>query len=329
MKYDFLIVGAGFYGCVCANQLSAKGYRVKLIDKRNHIGGNCFTELKDNIVIHKYGAHIFHTYNKEIWDFVNRFSKFNSYKHRVIAHIAKGEFVIPRPLSCILSHEEIIELFFKPYSIKQWGRKWEDLPHFVKCRVPQKRQNESEQYFMDTYQGIPIGGYTGIFEQMIDDERVDFETNIDYCKDKNNLSNIAKYIIFTGKIDEFFDYCYGELEYRSLIFENSFIKNATYQDAAVVNYPDIQDSWIRIVEHKLFDYNGQRDTWITKEFPICHNKEINEPFYSFGDNKNIVLYKKYHLLRPSNVFFGGRLGGYQYYDMDKVILSALNFCEEF
>jgi len=346
--YDYLIVGAGFFGAVFANL--AKNKKVLVIDKRNHIGGNCYTENIDGINIHKYGAHIFHTSNKNVWEFVNRFANFNGYVHQITANY-QGEFYnLPFNMNTFYQlwktktpHEamnkineqkfkgepknleeqalnlvgkDIYEKLIKGYTEKQWGRRATELPSFIIQRVP-LRFTFDNGYYNDVYQGIPVGGYTKLFENML--KGIEVRLNTNYTKE---LDSLADKIIFTGPIDEFFDYSFGALEYRSLRFETEILECENFQGCAVMNYTDSETPFTRIIEHKHFEGTKSSKTVITREYP----KIGDEAYYPINDAKNDALYKKYSELAKTagNIIFGGRLGMYKYYDMDDCIEAAMS-----
>lgn len=357
--YNYLIVGAGLFGAVFAHEAAKKGKKCLVIDKRSHIGGNIYTEEIEGINVHKYGAHIFHTSNKEIWDYINKFAEFNRYTNSPIA-IYKDELYnlpfnmntfnklwgVTKPEEAKAKIEEekknanitepknleeqaislvgqtIYEKLVKGYTEKQWGRKGVELPSFIIKRLP-VRFTYDNNYFNDKYQGIPIGGYTQIIEKMLDGTEV--KLNCDFFEDRENLESIAEKIIFTGPIDKYYDYCYGELEYRSLRFETEILDMENYQGNAVVNFTEYEIPYTRIIEHKHFEYGAQAKTVITKEYPDSWNKE-KEAYYPINDEKNNSLYEKYAKLAKTDkkAIFGGRLGTYKYYDMDKVIKEALD-----
>ena len=357
MKYDYIIVGAGLFGSVCAYELNKKGKKVLVIDKRNHIGGNIYTENVNNINVHKYGAHIFHTSNKDIWDYINQFAEFNNYINSPIANY-KGEIYnlpfnmntfnkiwkdVITPKDAIEHIEEekfkgvptnleeqaislvgktIYEKLIKEYTEKQWGKDCKELPTFIIKRLP-VRFTYNNNYFNDKYQGIPIGGYTNIIKKMLNNIDVKLET--DFLENKKEYLSKCTKIIYTGKIDEYYDYCFGELEYRSLKFEEELLLINNFQGNAVVNYTSHDKPYTRIIEHKHFEGNDNNNwTIITKEYPQTYEKG-KEAYYTINNDKNNNLYKKYENLAKvdKNVIFGGRLGTYKYYDMDKTIEEAL------
>lgn len=360
-KYDYLIVGSGLYGCICAHELNKAGKTVLVIEKRKHIGGNVFTENINGIQVHKYGAHIFHTNDKKIWDYVNSFVEFNRFTNSPIANYKGVLYNLPfnmntfyqlwgvkTPAEAIniiekqrqelngkepenleekaisLVGRDIYEKLIKGYTEKQWGRKATDLPAFIISRLP-VRMTFDNNYFSDRYQGIPIGGYTQLAEKLLN--CIEVHLNVDFLKYKETLAEKASRIIYTGPIDEYYNYIFGQLDYRSLQFENEILNIENYQGNAVVNYTDIDVPFTRIIEHKHFDYVETMHTIITREFP----KEWmpgDEPYYPVNDKKNMNIFKKYRALSENNsekVHFGGRLAEYKYYDMHQVVSAALHF----
>ena len=355
--YDYLIVGSGFFGSICAHELNKKGYKVCVIEKRDHIGGNCYTSNKDNINVHEYGPHIFHTSNERVWDWINQFTSFNNFTLRTVANY-KGE-VYSLPFSMwtfskiynITHPHEFLEILkksynpnpknleecaislvgkkcykklIKGYTEKQWKKSAKDLPKEIIERLP-IRLTYDNNYFNNKYQGIPIGGYTKIFENLL--EGIDVKLNTDFFKDE-----LPKYkkLIYTGPIDKYFNYQYGPLEYKTVKFEHSQLQMKNYQGVAIMNYTDKKTPKTRTVEHKHFEGSESDVTWVTHEFPVDYVAEKNDPYYPVNDKLNNELYKKYKELsiKEKNVYFGGRLAEYKYYDMDKVILSTLNFIEQ-
>ena len=353
--YDYLIVGAGMFGSVCARELTDNGYRCLVIDKRNHIAGNAYTENLDGINVHKYGAHIFHTSNKKIWDYVNKFAEFNQYRHTVIANYENDIYPLPFNMftfnkiwgvttpndakkkiesqratenptnleeqSISLVGEDIYKILIKGYTEKQWGRKCKELPSSIIKRLP-VRFVWNNDYYDDVYQGIPIGGYTKMFEKML--EGIEVKTDIDYFINKNHWDSMANKVIFTGKIDEYYDYKFGELVYRSLKFYKKVLNEKDFQGNSVVNYTDGDVPYTRIIEHKHFEFGEQDNTVITYEYPDDWDK-TKVPYYPVNDAKNNKIYKKYKELADNDdkVVFGGRLAEYKYYDMHQVVGSAL------
>lgn len=356
--YDYLIVGAGLFGSVFAYEATKKGKTCLVVDKRKHIGGNVYTENIKGINVHKYGAHIFHTSNKMIWDYIQQFATFNRYTNSPIAIYKDEVYNLPfnmntfsklwgiktpqeakeiienqRKKSGIINPsnleeqaislvgKDIYEKLIKGYTQKQWGKFCDKLPSFIINRLP-VRFTYDNNYFNDLYQGIPVGGYTQIFEKMLASS--DVRLNCDYLKHRDELNAIAKKIIYTGMIDEYFDYCYGELEYRSLRFVTEILNMDNFQGNAVVNYTDADVPYTRIIEHKHFEYGTQDSTIITKEYPKTW-KRGDEPFYPINNEKNNILYSKYLTLakQEKNVVFGGRLGMYRYFDMHNIIERSL------
>ena len=368
MKYDYLVVGCGLYGVVFARQAANKGKKVLIIEKRNHIAGNIYTEEIEGINVHRYGPHIFHTNNKKVWNFINNFVEFNRYTNSPIAKYKDELFSLPFSMftfnkmwGCITPEEakkiineqkkeiqyepknleeqavslvgrDIFEKLIKGYTEKQWGRNCKNLPPFIIKRLP-VRYTYDNNYFNALYQGIPIGGYTKLIEKMLDG--IEVKLHEDYLKNRQYYNSIAEKIIYTGAIDAYFDYKLGTLEYRTVRFEDEILDVPNFQGNAIVNYTDKETLWTRIIEHKWFQFgkdengNDLPKTIISKEFSKEWTKN-DEPYYPVNDEKNNTLYLKYKNLaeQEKNVFFGGRLGEYKYYDMDKVIESALNFCEK-
>lgn len=356
--YDYLIVGAGLFGAVFAHEAYKKGRTCLVIDKRNNIGGNIYTESTEGINVHKYGAHIFHTSDKQIWDYVNRFAEFNNYinspvavykdelynlpfnmntfsrmwnirtpeqaKEIIASQIADLGITEPHNLeeqALSLVGRDVYEKLIKGYTEKQWGRDCRELPAFIIKRLPLRFVYDNN-YFNDRYQGIPIGGYTAIIEKML--EGIEVRTGTDYFDFIRDNKNIAKKTIFTGMIDEYYGYCYGPLQYRSVRFETEVLDCENYQGNAVVNYTDREVPYTRIIEHKHFEFGKQSKTVISREYS-SEWKQGMEPYYPVNNEENNALYEKYRELadKESNVIFGGRLGQYKYYDMDKVIAAAL------
>lgn len=361
--YNYLIVGAGLFGSVFAHEANKRGKSCLVIDKRDHIAGNIYTENVEGINVHKYGAHIFHTSNKMIWDYVNQFAEFNHYinspvavykdelynlpfnmntfsklwgirtpseaKERIQNQIKELNIGEPQNLeeqALSLVGTDVYEKLIKGYTEKQWGRSCTELPSFIIKRLP-LRFTYDNNYFNDPYQGIPKGGYTAIIEKML--EGIEVRTNTDYFELIKEQPNIAEKIVFTGMIDEFYEYQLGELQYRSLRFESEVLEEENYQGNAVVNYTERKVPYTRIIEHKHFEFGKQPHTVITREYSSEWEKG-SEPYYPINDEKNGSLYEKYRELaeKEANVIFGGRLGQYRYYDMDKVIESALQAIEK-
>ena len=362
MDYDYLIVGAGLFGSIFAHEMTKKGKKCLVIERRDHIGGNVYTKLEENINVHKYGAHIFHTDNKKVWEYINQFADFNRYTNSPVANYkgelynlpfnmntfyqmwgvktpeeakekideqkAESAFENPKNLeeqAISLIGKDIYEKLVKGYTEKQWGRKCDELPAFIIKRLP-VRYTFDNNYFNDLYQGIPIGGYTKIIEKML--EGIEVKLNTDFFDDKDKWLNIADKIIFTGMIDQYYDYCYGELEYRGLNFEFETLEMENYQGNAVINYTDAETPFTRIIEHKHFESSDSPKTIITREYPK-NWKKGDEAYYPLNDEKNSDLFKKYQILaeKEENVIFGGRLGMYQYFDMWQVIDEALKLVE--
>lgn len=355
--FDFLIVGAGLFGATFANLAKKAGKSVLVIDKRNHIAGNCYTESVEGINVHKYGAHIFHTSNKQVWDYVNSFVEFNRYTNSPVAKSSGKLYNLPfnmntfnqlwgvqTPAEATAKIEEqrkeagiseprnleeqalalvgrdIYETLIKEYTEKQWGRKCTELPPSIIRRLP-VRFTFDNNYFNDLYQGIPCGGYTALVEKMLDG--IEVRLNTDFIANRNELKSIADKIIYTGPIDEFFDYKFGYLEYRSLKFETEILDIPNYQGNAVINYIDRKYPYTRIIEHKHFEFGNQPKTVITREYPDSW-KLGKERFYTVNDDRNTNLFLKYKELadQQSKYIFGGRLAEYKYYDMDDVIERA-------
>ena len=366
--YDYLIVGSGLYGSIFAREATGKGYKCLVVDKREHVGGNVYTERIEGINVHKYGAHIFHTNNKRVWDYVNRFAVFNRFTNSPVANY-KGELYSlpfnmytfnkmwgvvtpeeaerkieeqrreivgePRNLeeqAISLVGRDIYEKLIKGYTEKQWGRECRDLPSFIIKRLP-VRLTFDNNYFNALYQGIPVGGYTKMIERIL--EGIEVKLGVDYLEDKEKWDRMARKVVYTGPIDAYFGYSLGTLEYRSVRFETETLDIPNYQGNAAVNYTDRDTPWTRIIEHKWFEFGKDEDgndipkTVISREYS-SEWKPGDEPYYPVNDERNSGLYKKYKALadREENVIFGGRLGEYKYYDMDAVIASVLEKCDE-
>ena len=363
MKYDYLVVGAGLFGSVFAYEAKKRGKTCLVIDKRPHIGGNVYCEEIEGINVHKYGAHIFHTSNKKIWEYVNQFAEFNNYINSPVAvykdelynlpfnmntfskmwnirtpqeakdiiaaqirelHIEEPKNLEEQALS--LAGRDVYEKLVKGYTEKQWGRDCKELPAFIIKRLP-LRFTYDNNYFNDRFQGIPMGGYTKIIEKMLDG--IDVRVNTDYFEFIKENPSVADKILFTGMIDEFYDYKLGALEYRSVRFETEVLDCDNYQGNAVVNYTEREVPYTRIIEHKHFEFGTQEKTVISREYS-SEWKVGMEPYYPVNNDQNNQLFEEYKKLaaKEENVIFGGRLGNYQYYDMDKVIEAALNLVEK-
>lgn len=358
-NFNYLIVGSGLFGAVFAHEVSKYGNKCLVIDKRNHIAGNIYTENIEGINVHKYGAHIFHTSNKMIWDYVNSISEFNRFTNSPIANYKGKLYNLPFNMNTfyqlwgvktpaeaklkidqqcaefshitepknleeqalVLGGQDIYEKLIKGYTEKQWGRPATQIPAFIIRRIP-FRFTYDNNYFNDTYQGIPIGGYTKLVERLL--EGIEVKTGINYFEKKDQLDMLADKIVYTGKIDEFFNFCFGKLEYRSLHFESELLDQSNFQGNAVVNYTDSDTSYTRILEHKHFEYGQQDKTYITREYPHEFSKD-NEPYYPINDEKNQLLLDQYQKLAKEypHIIFGGRLAEYKYYDMHQVIEKAL------
>lgn len=358
-RYDYLIVGAGLFGSIFAYEAKKKGKKCLVIDKRNHIGGNIYCESIEEINVHKYGAHIFHTSNKEIWDYVNQFVDFNRYTNSPVANYKNKLYNLPFNMNTFyqlwgvktpieakekinnqlsevnikepqnleeqaikLVGKDIYEKLIKGYTEKQWGKRATELPTFIIKRLP-VRFTFDNNYFNDRFQGIPIGGYNKLIEKLL--EGIDINLNTDFFINRNKLEKIADKIVFTGMIDEFYEYKFGTLEYRSLKFEHEILNKENHQGNAVVNYTEFEVPYTRIIEHKHFEYGTQTKTVITKEYPVTWSKG-NDPYYPINDYKNNKKYSLYKKLadEEKNIIFGGRLAEYKYYDMHDVIEKAIN-----
>lgn len=361
--YDYLVVGTGLFGSIFAREANLRGKSVLVIDKRANIAGNVYTEEIEGINVHKYGAHIFHTNSKKIWNYVNQFAEFNRFTNSPVANY-KGELyslpfnmytfnkmwgvvtpqeaeakideqrraagiIEPRNLeeqAISLVGTDIYEKLIKGYTMKQWGRECKDLPAFIIKRLP-VRLTFDNNYFNALYQGIPIGGYTKMVEKML--EGIDVRLSVNYFENREGLNALADKVIFTGPIDEFFSYRLGPLEYRSVRFETEVLDIPNFQGNAAVNYTDSDSPFTRIIEHKWFEFGTQSKTVISREYS-SEWKLGDEPYYPVNDEKNGNLYREYKKLadKEEKVLFGGRLGEYKYYDMDAVVESALKFCEK-
>ena len=361
--YDYLVVGAGLFGAIFAREAKLKGKSVLVIDKRPNVAGNVYTEEIEGINVHQYGAHIFHTNNQRVWDYINQFAQFNRFTNAPVANY-KGEIyslpfnmytfnkmwgvVTPQEAEAKIEEQrkaagitepknleeqaislvgtDIYEKLIKGYTMKQWGRDCKDLPAFIIKRLP-VRLTYDNNYFNALYQGIPMGGYTKMVENIL--EGVEVRLNVDYLEHREELDALAKKVIYTGPIDAYFNYQLGALEYRSVRFETEVLDMPNFQGNAAVNYTDTESPYTRIIEHKWFEFGTQPKTVISKEYS-SEWKLGDEPYYPVNDEKNSKLYQQYRDLaeKEQKVLFGGRLGEYRYYDMDAVIDSALRFCEK-
>ncbi len=361
--YDFLIVGAGLFGAVFAQEAKKAGKKCLVIEKRGHIAGNIYTKEVEGIQVHEYGAHIFHTSNQEVWNYVNQFAEFNRYTNAPVANYKgeiynlpfnmntfhklwgvaspkeakekiesqKRERAVGRPKNLEeqainLVGPDVYEKLVKGYTEKQWGRRATELPAFIIKRLP-VRFTYDNNYFDDNYQGIPIGGYTKMVEKML--EGTEVRLNKDFFAQREHYQGLAGAVVYTGMVDEYFGYCFGELEYRSLRFESEVLEEENYQGNAVVNYTEYEVPYTRVIEHKHFEYGTQPKTVVTREYPKAWSKG-DEPYYPLNDEKNAELYGRYQELarKEGNVIFGGRLGQYKYYDMDDTIEAALQCAKE-
>ena len=369
MQYDYLIVGAGLFGSVFAYEAKRVGKKVLVIDKRSHVGGNAYTEEMEGIQVHRYGAHIFHTSDERVWNYMNRFAVFNRYtnspvaryrdelynlpfnmntfhaiwgvktpreaKERIQEQIREAGITVPSNLeeqAISLVGRDIYEKLVKGYTEKQWGKRASELPAFIIKRLPVRFVYDNN-YFNDRYQGIPVGGYTKIIEKMLDG--IEVWLNVDYLEEREKLSAMADKIVYTGMIDAYYDYCFGILEYRSLRFETEILDMENYQGNAVVNYTEYEVPYTRIIEHKHFELQCQNDlgnpkTVITREYPHVWSPG-DEPYYPLNDDKNNIIYQKYEnkAKEEKNVIFGGRLGRYRYFDMHQVVSAALDCVHEY
>jgi UDP-galactopyranose mutase len=357
--YDYLIVGSGFFGSICAYELNRKGFKVCVIDNRNHIGGNCYTSNRDGINVHDYGPHIFHTSNEEVWKWINQFVQFNHFRLSPVANY-KGELYslpfnmwtfsqmwgvsTPDEAKVMIQKQsdeigeptnleeqaikfvgkDVYNKLIKGYTEKQWRKPAVDLPKEIIKRLP-VRFTYDNNYFNDKYQGIPIGGYTQIFEKLL--EGIDVKLNTDYFTDELPEHNK---VIYTGPIDKFYNYRFGELEYKTTKFEHNLLDTPNYQGCAIMNYTDSETPYTRTIEHKHFEFGDSDTTWVTHEYPIEYDAKTTEPYYPVNDSENNEKYNLYKSLVNSekNVIFGGRLAEYKYYDMHQVIESALKKINE-
>jgi UDP-galactopyranose mutase len=360
--YDYLIVGSGLFGSICARELTDSGYRCLVIENRNHIGGNCYTENRNNINIHIYGPHIFHTSNEDVWKWINRYITFNNFRLTPVANFRNEIYSLPfnmwtfsklwninkpeEALQIIESQSseikepqnleeqaiklvgvEVYEKLIKGYTQKQWKKHPKFLPKEIIKRLP-VRFTYDNSYFDDKYQGIPIGGYTQLFYKLL--EGIEVKTNTDYFLNKNEFDKISKKIIYTGPIDKFFNYRFGELEYKTTKFDHELLNIQNFQGTAVMNFTDLETPYTRIIEHKHFENSDSDVTWITKEYPVDYKANETEPYYPVNDFENNMKYQKYFELSKveDKIIFGGRLAEYKYYDMHNVIDSALKCVEK-
>jgi UDP-galactopyranose mutase len=361
--YDYLIIGSGFYGSICAYELNKAGYKCIVLEKRDHVGGNCYTENIYGINIHKYGPHIFHTSDDEVWKWINHFANFNNFTLRPAANYNGEIYSLPfnmwtfskmwnislpkeaqdiiKKQSSIIKGEpknleeqaiklvgtDIYNKLIKGYTKKQWRKDPKDLPASIIKRLP-VRFTYDNNYFNDKYQGIPIGGYTQIFDKLL--ENIEVKLNIDYLSDKEYWNKLAKKIIYTGPIDAFFDYKFGELEYKTTNFTHKRIEQDNYQGTAMMNFTDEETPYTRIIEHKYFENKESNFTYITYEYPVEYKAKLNEPYYPVNDKLNNDMYSRYKELSVSydNVIFGGRLAEYKYYDMHQIISAALEMIKK-
>lgn len=358
--YDYLIVGAGFFGSICANELNKRGKKVIVIESRNHIGGNCYTNNRDGINVHEYGPHIFHTSNEEVWKWINQYVEFNNFSYRPVANYNDELYSLPfnmwtfnklwnviTPTQARLMIEsqskdieepsnleeqaiklvgkDVYEKLIKGYTTKQWMKDPKDLPKEIIKRLPVRFTYDSNYYF-DKYQGIPVGGYTQIFDKLL--EGIEVKLNTDYFTDE--LPNHNK-VIYTGPIDKFFNYKFGRLEYKTVRLEHQHLDVPNYQGVAVTNYTNVEVPFTRVIEHKHFEYGQTDTTWISHEYPEQYISDVTEPYYPVNDLENNQMFEKYKEESEKikdTVLFGGRLGEYKYYDMHQVIESALNFVKK-
>ena len=362
-KYDYVMVGSGLFAGVFAYKARQLGKSVLVVEKRDHIGGNVYCENVEGINVHKYGAHIFHTSNREVWDFVNSLVEFNRYTNSPVANFKGEMYNMPFNMNTFskmwgistpdqakakineqrqavqgepknleeqaisLVGTDIYKKLVKGYTEKQWGRDCKDLPAFIIKRLP-VRYTYDNNYFNDLYQGIPIGGYNAIIDKLF--EGCDIETGVDYLENREKYDALGETVVYTGTIDGFYGYRFGKLEYRTVRFETELLDTDNYQGVAVVNYTDRETPYTRIIEHKHFEFGTQPKTVISREYP-SEWKEGDEPYYPVNDEKNHAIYRQYAALaeQEKNVIFGGRLAEYKYYDMDKVIESAFRAVEKY
>ena len=360
--YDYLIVGAGLFGAVFARQATDSGKTCLVVERRDHIGGNVYTAEVEGITVHRYGAHIFHTANEEVWEYIRRFAEFNDFINTPLANYEGKLYNLPfnmhtfhqmwgvttpEEAQAIIAEQraeitdtpknleeqaislvgrDVYEKLVRGYTEKQWGRSCTDLPPFIIRRLP-VRFTYDNNYFNDPYQGIPVEGYTALVERLL--EGVEVRLGVDYLTCRDALNALADRVVYTGPIDAYYDYCYGALEYRSLRFEDEILPIPQYQPVAVVNYNEREIPFTRIIEHKHFVCGGGDTTVITREYPTEWTRGV-EPYYPVNDDKNQALYERYRLLAQAEdaVYFGGRLGQYRYFDMDKVVYAALQLAKE-
>jgi len=357
--YDYIIIGAGFYGAICAYELNKIGKNVLVLECRNHIGGNCYTEKRDNINVHYYGPHIFHTSNEDVWKWINKHIEMKPFKLNVVANYKNQIYslpfnmwtfnkmwnvIYPNEVKKIIQEQsknieepknleeqaislvgkDVYDILIKGYTHKQWMKSPKLLPKEIIKRLP-VRFTYNNSYYNDKYEAIPVNGYTEIFEKLL--SNIEVRLNIDYFNNKDYFDTITKNIIFTGPIDKFFDYKFGKLEYKTTRFNHKLIETDNYQGCSVMNYTDYDVPYTRTIEHKHFENSISDVSWVTWEYPTIYIPDETEPYYPVNDYHNNKIYQQYKELSRniSNVHFGGRLGEYKYYDMDKVIESALNF----
>lgn len=362
-KYDYVLVGGGLFAGTFAYEAGKRGKKCLVVEKRSNLGGNIYCEKIEDINVHKYGAHIFHTSNRKVWEFVNSLVEFNRYTNSPVANYHGEIYNMPFNMNTFskmwddvrtpveakariaeqkakitgepknleeqaisLVGEDIYKKLVKGYTEKQWGRDCKDLPAFIIKRLP-VRYTYDNNYFNDLYQGIPIGGYNVLIDALF--AGCDVELNVDYNENKEKYNELGEKVLYTGTLDSYYDYCYGKLEYRSLKFETEVLDEENHQGVAVVNYTDRETSYTRMIEHKHFEYGTQEKTVVTKEYPADWEEGM-EPYYPINDEKNQSLYQKYAELaaKEENMIFGGRLAEYKYYDMDKVIESAFDLVEK-
>lgn len=358
--YDYLIVGSGFYGSICAHELNKRGHKVLVIEKRDHIGGNCYTQNIEDIHVHTYGPHIFHTNDKRIWDWINQFAEFNNFRYTPVANYKNEMYSLPFSMwtfnqmwgvrtpieaqSKIRSQQfsgeptnleeqalklvgkDVYEKLIKGYTQKQWMRDPKTLPKSIIKRLP-VRFTWDNNYYNDRYQGIPIGGYTQIFEKLLDG--IDMKLKVDFLEDRERWMSVAKKVIYTGPIDKFFDYQFGDLEYKSVSWASMLLNRDNFQGVAAVNYTDKDVPYTRCIEHKHFDNQNPNKTYVSYEYPQEYKRGV-EPFYPVNDKENNHKYNQYKSLANEleNFHFGGRLAEYKYYDMHQIIASALSYIKK-